>query len=246
MANINQQWKRFTVVSCSHGHLADPVALKTVLKFNERWKPHHRIHLGDYIDTASFRTGARGTTDETVSLESDLSAATIFLRDYRPTVLLNGNHDIRLWKNANHHNAIIAECAQSLIREIRRALPKDCHFVETYRVGKWSTLSHFRLGDATLLHGWKYNVNAVRDTSRSYGKTIQGHLHRVVRQPADRPDGAVGYCVGYLGDEEKFEYADTQHSKMEWQNGFGWGEYTDTCCHINLCERTGQEWRLPL
>lgn len=249
MANINRHWRKFVCCSCTHGHLEDAYAVGQFLGFVERYNPHERIHLGDYIDTAAFRTGAKGTEDEGVSLDSDAIAAVRFIKRYRPTKLINGNHDIRLWKHANDHNAVIAKCARGLIDDIRRAIPKNCTFLESY-----STRSSFlRLGDTTLVHGWKYNVNAIRDTARTYGKVMMGHLHRVGTQRVDRISfsddephvGATGYCVGYLGDVDKFDYAFARQATVEWQNGFAFGEYSDDHCEITLCARDSKTWRMP-
>lgn len=62
--NIGRKWKKFLVVGCSHGQMADPKALAAVLKFKESFKPHFTAHLGDAFDTTAFRAGAKGTRDE--------------------------------------------------------------------------------------------------------------------------------------------------------------------------------------
>ena len=87
-------FKRFMASGCSHGHLQDDEAIKAVLKFKRTWKPHRNIHLGDFIDTAAFRSGAIGTPDEAVDLVGDLGHGLNFLRALEPTDVLNGNHEI--------------------------------------------------------------------------------------------------------------------------------------------------------
>jgi len=240
--NVNRSWKRFLAIGCSHGHLADPKALKTVLDFQERWKPHTSIHLGDYVDTAAFRTGAKGTKDETVSLESDLHAGVEFLKLYQPSIVLNGNHDIRLWGAQKAANAIVAECARRLVEDIKNALPKNCQFVETYDIRK----SYVTLGDTKFLHGFMYSENAVRDHAEQFGKCVIAHLHKVVSVPGRRNDRARGYCVGYLGDEDKFGYALNRRATSQWSQGFAYGEYSDRECVVWLVERGTDGWRLPL
>jgi predicted phosphodiesterase len=59
-------------LGCTHGHLADQDLLTQVLAFEERWKPHLRIHLGDAIDLACLRGGAAGTADDAIDPELDL------------------------------------------------------------------------------------------------------------------------------------------------------------------------------
>ena len=236
-------YKRFVACGCSHGHLADPKALKAVLSFCEKWKPNTRIHLGDYIDTAAFRSGARGTEDETISLESDLAAGIQFLRNYRPDVLLNGNHDIRLWDNLDHHNAIISECARAIIRQIEFSLPKKCQFIKTYDIRS----SYVTLGDTIFAHGWFYNEMALRDHAEHFGRCVIAHLHKVGQAPGRRVDSPTGYCVGMLGDPALFTYAQRKRAISQWSQGFSWGEYNEKECIVYLCERAKDgSWRLPL
>ena len=81
--NITKKWEKVVAVGCSHGDLANPKAVEAVLKFVERWKPIHRIHLGDAYDTAAFRTGARpnsGDADEAREVAPDIAAGQAFIR----------------------------------------------------------------------------------------------------------------------------------------------------------------------
>jgi len=243
MANVNKQWKRFMAVGCNHGYWADPTALEAVLEFKQRWKPHMAIHLGDYVDTTSFRAGAKGTNDENTDLRLDMKMGVDFLTDYQPDILLNGNHDIRLWNAAGHHNAIIAECAQSLIDDIREAVPKKCLFVDTYNI----ETSFVQLGDTKFLHGFMYNENGVRDHAEQFGKCVIAHLHRVQSAPGRRSDKPTGYCVGFLGDVSKFKYASNRRGTSQWSQGFAWGEYSDNETIVRLEQRNKEgKWRLPL
>lgn len=130
----------------------------------------------------------------------------------------------------------------AILRDVKRALPKKAIHIEHYDVRR----SFYKLGDTTVLHGFKYNINAIRDTAKTYGRVLMGHVHRCASQPADRIDGAVGYCVGYLGDPDKFEYAHQRQAMLEWNQGFAWGEYCDDFCQINLCAKTPHGWRMPL
>ena len=242
VAYINSSWKRFTAVGCSHGHLADPLAIKTVLSFNDRWKPHTRIHLGDYVDTAAYRSGAKGTKDEKVSLETDFDAGLSFIRSFDPTHLTNGNHCIRVWKAAKGDNAIVREFSQYLINKIEKAVPKKCTFIRTY-----DTNSFIELGGTKFLHGIWYSEDAVRQHAEHYGKCVIAHLHKVMSVPGRRQDGAKCYCVGFLGEKEKFGYAKLQRSYSQWQQGFGYGEYNDKECVVWLAERNiDGSWKLPL
>jgi hypothetical protein len=166
-----------------------------------------------------------------------------FLKDYRPDILFQGNHDDRLWSNAQHHNAIVSSCAQALISDIRAVVPKKCLWIEHYDIRR----SYVQLGDTKFLHGFMYNENAIRDHAEHFGKCVFAHLHRVGSSPGRRVDSPVAYCVGYLGDETKFDYASRRRAISQWQNGFAWGEYSDKECMVWLCARNREgPWRLPI
>jgi hypothetical protein len=241
MANINQQWKKFMAVGCNHGYWADPTALDAVLKFKERYRPDTAIHLGDYMDVTSFRGGA-SESDKNTNLREDIEKGTLFIRQYQPTLLFNGNHDIRLWDKLTHHNAIIAQAAQSVVEDILESIPPKCEFVSTYNVFD----SYRTLGDTKFLHGIMYNESAMRDHAEQFGKCVIAHLHKVGSMPGRNVYSPRCYCVGYLGDRDKFKYAERRRATSQWSQGFAWGEYTDSECRVRLEERNQEgEWKLP-
>lgn len=246
MANINSSWKRLLVCGCSHGHLEDRSAIDTVLKFSDGWKPHTRIHLGDAIDTAPFRSGAAGTKDEAVSLSDDTAAGVRLLYDYRPTHFFNGNHEDRLWKNMDHFQSIRAECAKALVGEIRKVVNKlKCWHTEIYSIT--DPRSILTLGDTKFLHGFMYNENAIRDHAEHFGKCVIAHLHTPGEGHGRRDDHPVATCVGFLADVEKLSYAKTRRATARWNHGFVWGEYSAKECVLWLAKRNQNgSWRLPL
>ncbi len=243
MANINQHWRRGMAVGCSHGALADPYALSVVHKFADQWNPHTRVHLGDYLDTTTWRHGAKGTPDEKQSVQDDLKAGLQFLKDYRPDILLNGNHDYRIWEHLHHNDAKLKFAAKWAITEIRKVLSAKCQFIETYNVND----SYVTLGDAKFMHGWMYSANGIQEHAEQFGKCVIAHLHIVGAVPGRHFSSPTGHCVGYLGDRRKFTYAERNRSMSRWANGFAWFEYTSKDCVIWLARRneTGP-WRLPL
>lgn len=241
MANINKQWKRFMAVGCNHGYWADKTATDAVLKFKKAWKPDARIHLGDYLDTTSFRAGA-GSRDNAGSVVDDAKQGVEFINELEPTLLFNGNHDIRLWESLDDVNAQRRFAATEIINMIRKAVPKKCDFVEDYDI----RTSIREIADTKFLHGFMYSDNGVRDHAAHFGKCVLAHLHKVSAVPASRMDSPVAYCVGYLGDETKFDYAARRRAVSQWSQGFAWGEYSNKECLVWLNERNQEgPWRLP-
>lgn len=246
MANVGGKFQRFMAVGCSHGYLADPKALETVLNFKARFRPQIRIHLGDFTDQTAFRSGAAGTKDETVSIADDLTHGLNFLRSFGPTHLLNGNHEIRLWKLAEHHNELIARAASSVIDEIRTLTGKlKCQYVEHYDI----TRSWIDIGDLRCLHGFMYNENAIRDHAEHFGRCLIAHLHTVGEAAARRSDHARAYCVGTLANIPGMSYALTRRATARWSHGFAYGETNGKETHVWLSQgqaNTPGGWRLPL
>lgn len=238
-------FKRFLAIGCTHGELLDRDAFDCVLGFSSRWKPDAKVHLGDVHDYAAFRSGAKGTADEARQLGPDIDAGVTMVQEFAPTHVLLGNHDIRAWKLADHPNALIARAAQASRNEFLTAIERGkANLVDDYHINRsWITL-----GDTKFLHGFMYNVNAIRDHAEHFGKCVIAHLHRAGFEPARRSDHAVGYCVGTLANIDAMDYAATRRATAAWSHGFVWGEYNDNECHINLCHAPqGQvgAWRMP-
>lgn len=228
-------------VGCNHGYWADPSALKGVLEFRERYKPDTRIHLGDYLDTTSFRSGA-GTKDHIGEIIEDLSTGVEFLAKYEPTMLFNGNHDIRVYESLTDSNAQRRFAAQEIVKRIEKTVGR-IDFIRDYHI----RTSVRDIGDAKACHGFMYGENAIRDHAAHFGKCMIAHLHKVGSAPASRFDSPVAYCCGYLGKEEEFDYAARRRAVAQWSQGLLWGEYCDTETMIWTYERNREgAWRLPV
>ncbi len=240
-------FKRFVAIGCTHGELVDQDAFAAVMGFCGRYKPHTRVHLGDIGDYAAFRNGAKGTADEARHLGPDIKASSDLIAEYRPTHVLIGNHDVRIFKQAESKNALVALAAGHARNEFLTACSKAKvkELVDHYDINRsWITL-----GDAKFLHGFPYGENAIRDTAEHFGKCVFAHLHTPGIARARRSDHAAGYCVGTLANIPAMDYACTRRATARWAHGFVFGEYNDTECHVNLSEgepNKAGSWRLPL
>lgn len=234
-------------IGCSHGSLADSDAIEAVLKFKEAYKPEVRIHLGDVMDFAAFRQGAPGTKDEAERLGPDIEAGCNLIERYEPTHMLIGNHDERVFRLSEHHNAIIALAAGHARNEFLEACHKaGAKLTDNYDINR----SWVELGDTKFLHGFGLGGEmAIRDHAEHFGRCVIAHLHRAESQGGRRSDHAMAYCVGTLANIPMMDYAKTRRSTARWSHGFAYGEYSDTHCHVELsqCEQgQAKNWRLPL
>lgn len=234
-------FKRFLAVGCNHAQMADPVALESVLSFKQSWNPDTTIHLGDFCDFAALRGGAGGSKDESASLSDDLTAGTDFLEKLEPNVIFDGNHEERIYRLLDHPNAKVAYCARQLMGELNDLATKLHARRVEYDIDKgW-----LQFGDTLFGHGYMYNQAAIRDHAETFGKCVIAHLHRVGAERGRHRSNPTAYCVGYLGDKEKFGYAKTNRSRLAWSQGFAWGEYDDKSTIVRL-EELNHAWRCPL
>jgi hypothetical protein len=242
--NISKGWKKWMAVGCSHGDQIDPEARKAVLTFRERWKPETTFHLGDFLDLAAFRAGAvndPNSSDRAASVSDDLSAGIDFLHELRPQHILFGNHEARLYKLAASPNALAAHASTLTIQAIEEAAKKLKARLYPYYIR-----SYVELGGTKFLHGYMFNVQAIRDHAETYGNCVLAHLHRVGSERARTLDGATGHCTGMLARFD-MEYASTRRATLAWSQGFAYGFYNDKTITVNLCERKhNHPWLLPI
>ena len=238
-------WHRWMAIGCSHGSLADPDAIEAVLRFEQAYKPERKFHLGDVMDFAAFRHGAPGTKDEAMQLGPDIEAGCNLIERYAPTDVLLGNHDERVFRLSDHHNAIVALAAS----HARNEFLESCHKVGAKLVDHYDiNRSYIQVADTKFLHGFMFNEMALRDHAEHFGRCVIAHKHEAGSSAARRSDHAVCWCVGTLANVPAMEYAKTRRSTARWSHGFAYGEYSDTHCHVELsqCEQgQARNWRLP-
>jgi hypothetical protein len=247
MANVNKGFKRFLAAGCVHSTYACKHAQDALMLFRERWKPEVVIDLGDVHDFTAFRSGAKGGKDESVRVDLDFNAGVRWLKRYRPTHRVNGNHDDRVHNMLEHPNAIIAHCAGKVIEDIRQIDEANKTLVRPYdQDDGW-----FTFGDTKFGHGWMFNEMAVRDHAETYGKCVIAHLHTPGEMQGRRSDRPTAWCVGTMADPKRMTYAKNWRGVNRWKHGFVWGEFNSRETIVRLerkiCGNGGaEEWRLPL
>lgn len=224
----------------------DRDAFDVVMGFAERWKPARRFLLGDIYDFAAFRSGAKGTADEARKLPEDLSAGNGLIMRYRPTDVVIGNHDFRVFKLAEHPSGIVSHAAGMCVKEFR----DSCEAVKVKRL-----VDHYNIQRSWIdyhgtkfCHGWMYNEHALRDHAEHFGNCVMAHLHVPDSSPGRRSDSPVAHCVGMLGDARRLDYAHGRRATSRWALGFAWGEASGDTCMVRV-ERCfpglAKNWRLP-
>lgn len=245
MATITRKWRKWLAVSCTHGHLADPKATGAMLKFRAAYKPATVLHLGDFVDMAALRAGARRDGDDPDHAESmadDLLAGLSFLHELQPSVIHFGNHEDRLCSLARSGNAVVSYAAGQVLGRIEDAGKKMRAKLVPYDGLRPSACT--QIGDLICLHGVMYSVSAARDHAEAIGGNVLfGHTHRVAQEAGRCQRPVVGYNIG-CGVDLNVGYAKGRRQTLGWAHGFAYGEYCDTATTVNLVTLS-PHYRLP-
>lgn len=240
---VVRKWRRVVASGCSHGDLIDPIRRAEVLAFKQRFKPERTFELGDVVDTAAFRHGARGSRDETTPIQPDKMAAVSWLEEYEPDRVAWGNHCWRLVEWMGHHNAIVSAAAGGVWNELQHTVAKLKAQTRPYHIQHgW-----FHEGGVFWGHGYMFNQNAVRDHAEMLGgRVVMAHLHTPEQVPGRVIGAGSSFCVGTLADVDKMTYADRNRSKVRWGAGVVFGEMCETESVLWLASaKPGEPLRFP-
>lgn len=218
-------------VGCTHGELANKSIQKQVLDFKVRFKPHTRVELGDIVDTASFRNGARGTPDEGRKVEPDEFSVVSWLDQYEPNVITYGNHCWRLVDLQSSPNAIVSYAASKLWTSITDKARELKAKTYDYDI----ELGWAKIGGVHYGHGYMYGMHALRDHAEMLGgPVVMAHLHAAQQVNGRTIGNSTSYCVGCLADIPSMGYARRRRQTLTWSHGVVWGYYTDTQSQLYL------------
>ena len=209
---VIKKWKRWLAVSCSHGHLANPAALRAALEMKKRWKPDVTMHLGDFVDLSGLMGSARKDPDSperSTSIREDFDAGLNFLRELGANWIFQGNHEHRLTALQYSPSAIVAHCCTSALSEIHNTCKDLRATYIPYDIEQgWRDL-----GGTAFGHGYMFNESSVRDHVEMLRKPVVfGHLHRVDRSAGRSIGAPVGWTIGCLADIGSMHYARRQRS----------------------------------
>lgn len=243
--NIGKRYERFIAIGCSHGKHADATAVNAVLTMRDKWKPTIVVHLGDWCDTTAWRSGASGSSDESEPVSPDIDGGIAFLRNYRPTHVLDGNHEDRIPRHLNDRRAIVAYAAQQATNYIEDSFKE----IGCRRIPYDGVYQRLVIGNVTFTHGTIYNENSARDMAEMYGgNTIFAHTHRAQVGEGRTIKESTGYCVGTLTRRGEMDYAKARRATLGWRQGMVYGEIGPKDSAVWLLTRGefSKDWRLPL
>ena len=238
------KWERVLAIGCNHGQFADEKVIAVILTMLDRWKPTHRIHLGDNYDCTFLMASKLGSGD-CDRPQADIAAGQKFLHQFKPTVFCMGNHEDRAVDFVHSHNALVATAADTMLKQMLAPLAKTNCKIIPYRVHAdgWHSLGGYKWG-----HGHLYGEQYLRDTAETWGNCVVAHAHRPGVINARRSDHAKAFGVGCLCDAKKMEYADRRRSTLAWGHGMVFGEVSGELAQLCLWEwpHGTTDFRLPI
>jgi predicted phosphodiesterase len=219
--------RKIVIVSDSHGDKIDRKVANLLTEFTAEFKPDIRIHLGDYLNAEAFRNGAN-EHERRVSLKDDAREALRFFEEFRPTHLLDGNHDYRLPLYVRHSPGPLADYVAEIIARVDK-LAGELH---TVRLPYHKRKGILKIGKLKALHGFFAGSNAGKQHAAAFGSCVFGHTHRfsTVSVPGADDGRAVARGVGCLCDldmEYNSRHVDTLSQAQGWLYGVmdGVGRY---------------------
>lgn len=224
--NVAVARRKILVVGCSHGEFLNNTVAEELFKFKKEFRPDITVHLGDFLDTTAWRSGARGTADETKSPAGDFRAAQSFLGRLEPNLVFIGNHDHRPYTYIDHPNALISDLAAHCVCDIRELVRErlKAELVEGYDIRR----SWRRIGNTLFGHGWMFSEMAVRDHAEMMGENICiAHVHRLEQASGRSINAPSGISVGLIADIDQMSYASRRRATHRWRNGWAYGEVSD-------------------
>jgi hypothetical protein len=146
----------------------------------------------------------------------------------KPTIFMQGNHDIRAEEQVLSRNGDRRENAMHAVQSYTDTLQAiGCKEFHRYAVKGKTTegVNRFRVGKLTGTHGFKTGVAATRETARTLGRpgdvVIHGHTHDFSLCTIEHLEAAiVGVSAMCCMDINKADYALRRLATTKWVNGW--------------------------
>jgi len=198
-----------------HGDCQDESAVRVFHRFVKYWKPAIKIMGGDLMDLRWLR-GRASEGEKRERVEADVNAGLEFLKKYKPTSMLMGNHDHRLIKAMVCDDGPLVDFCTRIHDDLMEVLGDAVVYPYDKRKGV------MRLGNLNIVHGYHTGVYAARNLAMTYGSSIMGHVHAndMFSLPSIEP--RIGRTVGSLCKLD-MGYNEAQPGTLRQGHGFAYG-----------------------
>lgn len=238
---MNGNWKRWVAGYDIHGVNQDRATNESFFRFVEAFKPHYRICGGDCWDFKQIRKKA-DPHERRDSMAQDVSEGKEWLKRFKPTIFLRGNHDERLWDLANQSEGIVADYAKLCVKQLEELITKlHCRMLAyNKREGV------YEMGALRFIHGYITGITAARRTAMIYGNVVMGHGHGIQSATVEAIEPRSGFMCGCLCKVE-LEYNRAQAGTLSWENGWCYGVTNEKTGSFQYWQarRIDDKWILP-
>ncbi len=176
--------------------------------------------------------------------DNAVEALVEFIKDYKPTVYLMGNHEHRaLALQYSSGSALVRDYCADLYARIKTAA-KSCgaKTILDYHAEK----GVYRLGPVAFVHGYAHGVNATPEQGRHYadrgGALIHGHTHTLSQVNLTKAEGGAAFSAGCLCQKDAMAYASHRLATSRWGSGFAAGWVDGKDWKVWLVHRVGSRW----
>lgn len=235
-------WQKFLAGFDLHGQHQEEEVVEKFFDFSELWKPQIRIAGGDIWDFSPIRTKAN-EAEKRQSMEEDYDAGMDFIRRWRPTVFLRGNHDERLWDAKLNGVGPLKDLATAWVDNIETLLAKiKCQMFPWHK-----RLGIYQMGQLCVIHGFFVGETACKRHAIVYGSCLHGHTHSVDSASVAGLQKREARAAGCLCELD-FDY--NRGQPLSLRQGHGWaygivntktGDY-----HLWQARDLGGRWLLPI
>jgi len=213
---------KFVVFGDLHGDAHHPGSIQVLRRFIDDFKPKLRICIGDLWDFRQLRRGA-SQEEKSSSMRQDWEDGKELFHALKPTHMTLGNHDQRLWDEAEGGSGLIQEYCQQGASDAERMFKR----FKTEWV-PYSVFEGIEIGNAYFIHGFRANLHAAKATAEDFSKQGRhiffGHTHSVSRYKS--VSGTTAHNIGCMC-ELSMEYNQRRPNSLRWQHGFAAGEIMD-------------------
>jgi len=234
--------RRFVFATDLHGDRQDAAAVKVLHEVCKDFKPDLRIFGGDLFDFRPLRRGA-SAEEQCETMQNDWNAGVEFLHAWKPTHLLMGNHDDRLFELAeNSSSGIKADYARKLAGDLENQLRKlKCDWRPYHK-----RHGVFSFGKLNFIHGYHHGQQAVRQHAAVYNNVIHGHTHAFdsFTFGSFNERKAAYSCGGLLKVDQNYNKRFT--STLRHETGFYLGQiHSDGSFNVQEIRQTNGTWWAP-
>jgi len=234
------KYRKFVAGYDLHGDMADKEAVDKILSFTRSFKPEVRIFGGDLFDFRCIRRKA-GKAEQAESLIDDVAMGIEFLKEFKPSVYIRGNHCERLWDMATDEvsDGLKRDASIKGVNEIEEICKKQGTKILPYDKRK----GVHREGKLLFIHGYCSGVYALRKTLSSYGESlVMGHIHTNQQTTIEGLAPKRGWVSGCLCRLD-YQYNRGNLASLAHEHGFVYGLLFDNGDFIvNQARKTSGVW----